>query len=248
MSNPTTVAHAAVSEGATIGLGTTTGLGAPSIPAALKHPRTPPTNPSIDYPSRGSDHVSKRTRPMGMSDEVNLHVNVLSATFPGHGHGQAFNAPYDLPKTVMRTLNQGSSPMSMDFHPVQQTILLVGTNVGDIALWEVGSRERLVLRNFKAWDLSAYSMPFQAALVKDPGVSVNRVIWSPDGALFGVSYSRHIVHIVSSTLPFLLNMRTTNNNHQNDQSAPSSSSSPSVLKWATHIMRKPAVPSSHPDN
>ncbi|XLR47376.1 hypothetical protein S83_032036, partial [Arachis hypogaea] len=184
MSNPTTVAHAAVSEGATIGLGTTTGLGAPSIPAALKHPRTPPTNPSIDYPSRGSDHVSKRTRPMGMSDEVNLHVNVLSATFPGHGHGQAFNAPYDLPKTVMRTLNQGSSPMSMDFHPVQQTILLVGTNVGDIALWEVGSRERLVLRNFKAWDLSAYSMPFQAALVKDPGVSVNRVIWSPDGALF----------------------------------------------------------------
>lgn len=25
----------------------------------------------------------------------------------------------------------------------------------------------------------------QAALVKDPGVSVNRVIWSPDGSLFG---------------------------------------------------------------
>jgi hypothetical protein len=56
----------------------------------------------------------------------NLPVNVLSATFPGqgHGHGQAFNSPEDLPKTVMRTLNQGSSPMSMDFHPVQQTLLL----------------------------------------------------------------------------------------------------------------------------
>ncbi|XP_020969643.1 topless-related protein 1 [Arachis ipaensis] len=197
MSNPTTVAHAAVSGGATIGLGTAIGLGAPSIPAALKHPRTPPTNPSVDYPSGDSDHVSKRTRPMGMSDEVNLPVNVLSATFPGHGHGQAFNAPYDLPKTIMRTLNQDSSPMSMDFYPVQQTILLVGTNVGDIALWEVGSRERLVLRNFKVWDLSACSMPFQAALVKDPGVSVNRVIWSPDGALFGVAYSRHIVQIYS---------------------------------------------------
>lgn len=25
----------------------------------------------------------------------------------------------------------------------------------------------------------------QAALVKDPGVSVNRIIWSPDGTLFG---------------------------------------------------------------
>ncbi|KAL4358589.1 hypothetical protein AHAS_Ahas09G0301800 [Arachis hypogaea] len=37
----------------------------------------------------------------------------------------------------------------------------------------------------------------QAALVKDPGVSINRVIWSPDGALFGVAYSRHIVQIYS---------------------------------------------------
>jgi hypothetical protein len=37
----------------------------------------------------------------------------------------------------------------------------VGTNVGDIALWEVGTRERLVSRNFKVWDLSACSMPFQ---------------------------------------------------------------------------------------
>jgi len=37
----------------------------------------------------------------------------------------------------------------------------VGTHVGDIALWEVGSRERLVSRNFKVWDLSACSMPFQ---------------------------------------------------------------------------------------
>ncbi|KVI06053.1 CTLH, C-terminal LisH motif-containing protein [Cynara cardunculus var. scolymus] len=68
----------------------------------------------------------------------------------------------------------------------------VGTHVGDIGLWEVGSREKLVLKNFKVWNLGACSMPLQAALVKDPGVSVNRVIWSPDGSLFGVAYSRHI--------------------------------------------------------
>ncbi|KAJ0468412.1 putative transcription factor WD40-like family [Helianthus annuus] len=37
----------------------------------------------------------------------------------------------------------------------------------------------------------------QAALVKDPAISVNRVIWSPDGSLFGVAYSRHIVQIYS---------------------------------------------------
>ncbi|MFS7976792.1 putative transcription factor WD40-like family [Helianthus anomalus] len=69
----------------------------------------------------------------------------------------------------------------------------VGTNVGDIRLWEVGSREKLVLKNFKVWNLSACSMPFQAALVKDPAISVNHVIWSPDGSLFG----KHIVQIYS---------------------------------------------------
>ncbi|KAK6158499.1 hypothetical protein DH2020_005813 [Rehmannia glutinosa] len=37
----------------------------------------------------------------------------------------------------------------------------VGTNVGDISIWEVGSRERLALKTFKVWDLSACSMPFQ---------------------------------------------------------------------------------------
>ncbi|XP_059644318.1 protein TOPLESS isoform X2 [Cornus florida] len=209
MSNPPTVTHPAVSGGAAA-------LSAQSIPAALKHPRTPPTNPSVDYPSGDSDHVTKR-RAMGMSDEVrfsgihtiapmglepsisnvNLPVNVMTVSFTGHGHSQGFNAADDLPKTIARTLNQGSSPMSMDFHPVQQTLLLVGTNVGDIGLWEVGSRERLVLRNFKVWDLGACSMPLQASLVKDPGVSVNRIIWSPDGTLFGVAYSRHIVQIYS---------------------------------------------------
>ncbi|KAI3684330.1 hypothetical protein L6452_33553 [Arctium lappa] len=191
MSNPPAVSHPSVS-------GSAIGLGGPSIPAALKHPRTPPTNPSLDFPSGDSDHMSKRTRTMGINEEVNLPINVMPVSFPGHGsHTQAFNAPDDLPKTVARTLNQGSSPMSMDFHPIQQTLLLVGTNVGDIGLWEVGSRDKLVLRNFKVWDLSACSMPMQAALVKDPGVSVNRVIWSPDGSLFGVAYSRHIVQIYS---------------------------------------------------
>ncbi|XP_034695954.1 protein TOPLESS-like [Vitis riparia] len=190
MSNPSTVTHPAVSGGPI-------GLGAPSIPAALKHPRTPPTNPSVDYPSGDSEHVAKRGRPMGISDEVNLPVNVLPVTFPGHGHSQAFNAPDDLPKTLVRNLTQGSSPMSMDFHPIQQTLLLVGTSVGDIGLWEVGSKQKLVSRTFKVWDIGACSMPLQAALAKDPGVSVNRIIWSPDGSLFGVAYSRHIVQIYS---------------------------------------------------
>ncbi|XAR67799.1 hypothetical protein NMG60_11002711 [Bertholletia excelsa] len=187
MSNPPAVAHPAVSGGPI-------GLGAPSIPAALKHPRTPPTSASVDYPSGDSDHASKR-KAIAISDEVNLPVNVLPVSFPGHGHSQAFDGPDDLPKTLARTLNQGSSPMSMDFHPIQQMLLLVGTNVGDIALWEVGSRERLILRNFKVWNVGACPVHLQAALGKDPRVSVNRIIWSPDGALFGVAYSRCVVQI-----------------------------------------------------
>ncbi|XP_052175475.1 protein TOPLESS isoform X2 [Diospyros lotus] len=189
MSNPPAVTHPAVSGGGI-------GLGGPPIPATLKHPRTPPTNPSMDYPSGDLEHASKR-RAMGISDEVNLPVNVLPAAFPSHGHSQAFSAPDDLPKNVARTLNQGSSPMSMDFHPIQQTLLLVGTNVGDITLWEVGSRERLVLRNFKLWNLGSCSMSLQSSLLKDPGVSANRIIWSPDGSLFGVAFSRQIVQIYS---------------------------------------------------
>ncbi|KAK6153757.1 hypothetical protein DH2020_013396 [Rehmannia glutinosa] len=190
MSNPPTGSHPTVSGGPLA-------LGAQPIPAGLKHPRTPPTNPSLDFLSGDSDHVSKRTRTLGISDEATLPVNVLPLSFPGHAHSQSSNALDDFPKTVARTLNQGSSPMSMDFHPIQQTLLLVGTNVGDIGLWEVGSRERLVQRNFKVWELGKCSMPLQAGLVKDPGVSVNRVIWSPDGSLFGVAYSRHLVQIYS---------------------------------------------------
>ncbi|CAL4921817.1 unnamed protein product [Urochloa decumbens] len=188
MSNPPAVTHPAVSGGAI-------GFGTPTNPAALlKHPRTPTTaNPSMDYPSGDSDHVSKRSRPVGIAEEVNLPVNMLPVTYPqSHNYQQD-----DFHKTVARTLSQGSSPMSMDFHPLQQTLLLVGTNVGDIGLWDVGTKDRLAVRNFKVWELSKCSMTLQASLVKDPTVSVNRIIWSPDGTLFGVAYSRHIVQIYS---------------------------------------------------
>jgi len=47
--------------------------------AALKHPRTPPSNPSVDYPSGDPDHVAKRTRPMGISDEVLWFFYVILA-------------------------------------------------------------------------------------------------------------------------------------------------------------------------
>lgn len=111
------------------------------------------------------------------------------------GHAQPLDASDDLPKTVVRTLSQGSTPLSMDFHPFQQTLLLgliwplfllathrfprmllycdidpectwanaVGTNVGEIGLWDVGTLKRLLLKNFKVWDLGSCSITLQAS-------------------------------------------------------------------------------------
>lgn len=156
-----------------------------SAAAFLKHPRTPTGMTGMNYQSADSEHLMKRMRP-GQSEEV---------SFSGIAHTPNIYSQDDLPKTVVRTLNQGSNVMSMDFHPQHQTILLVGTNVGDISLWEVGSREKLAHKPFKVWDLSASSMPLQTALLNDAAISVNRCVWGPDGLMLGVAFSKHIVQI-----------------------------------------------------
>ncbi|CAL2225936.1 unnamed protein product [Prunus armeniaca] len=66
------------------------------------------------------------------------------------------------------TLHEGSSPMSMDFHPTWQTILPFGTCVGDIGPpWDVSSREKLLLRNFRVWNLDAGPMALKMRLLLD---------------------------------------------------------------------------------
>ncbi|KAJ7518741.1 hypothetical protein O6H91_20G006000 [Diphasiastrum complanatum] len=181
-SAPAAAPHAAVAPGpATL-------TGPPNPGALLKRPRTPPINPTaMDYQSADSEHLLKRSRPVAQTiDEVN---------YAGSSLTQSSCSSDDLPKLLVRTLNQGSGVMSMDFHPVHQTILLVGTNVGEIGIWEVGSKEKLAQRAFKVWDISACSMPMQASLVKDPAVAVNRTMWSPDGTLLGVAFSKHVVQL-----------------------------------------------------
>ncbi|KAL0787965.1 hypothetical protein Bca101_004211 [Brassica carinata] len=178
MPNPS-VSHPTVSAGPI-------GLGAPnSAVSMLKHPRTPPTNSlAMDYQTADSESVLKRPRPFGISDGVNnLPVNVLPVTYPGQSHSHAAYSTDDLPKNVSRVLSQGSAIKSMDFHPVQQTMLLVGTNVGDIAIWEVGSRDKLVSRSFKVWDLASCTANLQASLASEYTAAANRVVWSPDGGL-----------------------------------------------------------------
>ncbi|KAI4376676.1 hypothetical protein MLD38_014413 [Melastoma candidum] len=173
------------------------GLAPQSTPGILNHPRTPPTNNSVmDYQTADSEHVLKRSRPFGISDEVsNLPVNILPVTYSAQNHGQSSYSSDDLPRNVIMTLIQGSPVKSMDFHPLQQSLLLVGTNMGDVMVWEVGSRTRIALRNFKVWELETCSTALQVSLANDYTASVNRVMWSPDGNLFGVAYSRHMVHL-----------------------------------------------------
>ncbi|GAV82484.1 WD40 domain-containing protein [Cephalotus follicularis] len=192
MANPTPVPHPSASTGPI-------GFTVPNSAAILKRPRTPPThNPVMDYQTADSEPVLKRSRPFRMSEEVNnLPVNILPVAYTGQSPGQSSYSSEDFPKIAVMTLNQGSAVKSMDFHPVQQILLLVGTNMGDVMVWECGRRERIALKNFKVWDLGACSMGLQTSLANDYTASVNRVNWCPDGTLFGVAYSKHIVHIYS---------------------------------------------------
>lgn len=169
---PSTVTHSAVSAG-------TVGLCAPRNPAETLEEL------------KDSESLSK-TGTLETLDEV-----TSGFTYPGQGQSSVFRLPDDFPKLVQKTLNEGSSPVSMDFHPVQSTLLIVGTIVGDIGLWEVLSGEKLLSRSFKVWDIGACSPIFKAAMVKDPCVSVKCIRWSPDGSIFGVAYSKHILQLYS---------------------------------------------------
>ncbi|KAI9191149.1 hypothetical protein LWI28_004311 [Acer negundo] len=193
MSAPSILPHPAVSGGGI-------GFGTPQNPAST-HPAvsgggigfgTPPNHgiPIMVRGTRDSDNVS-RTRMSEISDRM-----MLPGTSSRQIHNLAASTSTDeLPKTIARTLNQDSVPTSMDFHPIQQTLLLVGTHVGEICLWEVSSGLKLASRNFNVWNERSSSMILKAALNKDPCVSVKRVLWSPDGSLFGIAYSKHMVQL-----------------------------------------------------
>ncbi|KAL8153389.1 hypothetical protein V2J09_011149 [Rumex salicifolius] len=194
MPNPGGVSHQAVSAGP-VGIAP----GAPSNAVSmLKRPRTPPTNGPVDYPVADTEYVLKRTRPFGIPEEgSSVPFNMMPMAYPGQSHAQNMYSSDDFPKNVIANLNQGSTIKSMDFHPQQQSLLLVGTNIGDITIWEVGSKSKLVARNFKVWDIGSHSMTLQASLQNEYTASVNRVRWSPDGGLIGVAYSKHIVQVYS---------------------------------------------------
>ncbi|XP_031096828.1 protein TPR3-like [Ipomoea triloba] len=125
----------------------------------------------------------------------NMPVNILHVGYGNQSQGQSSGSSDDIPMTVVMTLNQGSAVRSMDFHPVQHSLLLVGTSIGEIIIWELRTRTRLAKRSFGIWDHRACTLGLQSALRNDPPASVNRVLWSPHGSVFVVAYSKGLVHV-----------------------------------------------------
>ncbi|CAL2258235.1 unnamed protein product [Prunus armeniaca] len=103
----------------------------------------------------------------------------------GQSHLSAVAIPNVLPTTFALTLNEGSCPMSMDFHPTWRTLLLLTSfysslvnpanvilqsepgGVGDIGLWDVSSGKKLLSRNFRVWNLDAGPMALKVHLLLD---------------------------------------------------------------------------------
>ncbi|WOL13546.1 protein TPR3 isoform X1 [Canna indica] len=169
--------------------------GTPEATAAyLKRPMTPPSNkPAFVYHSADPEHVAKRPRPMGPSHEIGIPITHLPTGYTSAAWTQ--HSLDELPKTVVMTLSQGSPISSMDFHPVHQSVLLVGTKIGDVSLWEVASKKRISHREFKLWENIETSTSLQAALAMETPMSVNRVRWSDDGHKCAIAYSKHLVHL-----------------------------------------------------
>ncbi|KAK6930217.1 WD40 repeat [Dillenia turbinata] len=163
----------------------------PNQVSVLKHPRPSGGLGMMDYQSADHEQLMKRLRSAQSVDEV---------TYPAPSQQASWSLD-DLPRTVACVLHQGSSVLSMDFHPSHHTLLLVGCNSGEITLWEVGLRERLVSKPFKIWDMATCSVQCQSAFVKDPSISVTHVAWSPDGNLMGVAFSKHLIHLYAYQAP-----------------------------------------------
>ncbi|MFS7985362.1 putative transcription factor WD40-like family [Helianthus anomalus] len=126
----------------------------------------------------------------------NVPTSSVARTPQSH-HMFNFLPTDNVPKEVVSVINQGSEVKTMDFHPQHRTLLAVGTNTGDVSIWEISNRTRIEHKNFCVWNISAYSMAIRATFNDGYPVLVNRLRWSPDGLFLGVAYSKHIVHIYS---------------------------------------------------
>ncbi|XP_060212014.1 topless-related protein 1-like [Lycium barbarum] len=134
-------------------------------------------NSSIVFDDMGSATTLKAVQDSG---------NLYGVSFTGGmNEDVSSNLSDDFPKAVERVLKVGCSPTTMDFHLIQLTFLIVGDNVGGVELWDVSSEEKLFSRMI--WAGKAVSYAFLQSITEDPCISVNQILWSSDGSLFGMS-------------------------------------------------------------
>lgn len=136
-----------------------------------------------------------------------MNEKVLSIAAPSKDQDALSNLSDDFPKAVERVLTIGNPPMTsnspavnyspttMDFHPVQQTLLIVGDSGGGMELWDVSSGKKLLRRLLMIWEVRAVSPALLKSMGEDPSISVNSVRWSSDGSLIGVASSKSIVQL-----------------------------------------------------
>uniref|UniRef100_F6H3W8 Uncharacterized protein n=1 Tax=Vitis vinifera TaxID=29760 RepID=F6H3W8_VITVI len=64
------------------------------------------------------------------------------------------------------------------FSTLQHSLLLVGTDIREIALWEVSSKQKVASRAFGLWDMRGTSMKLKVTLTKEPRVSYSKhMVW-----------------------------------------------------------------------
>ncbi|KAJ4900652.1 Topless-related protein 3 [Raphanus sativus] len=153
--------------------------------------KRPPATPGVvDY--QNPDHeLMKRLR---------LAPSVEEVTYPAPRQHALLSLEH-LPLKTALALHQGSAVTSMEFHPMKNTLLLVGSSTGEITLWELAGREKLVSRPFRIWDMANCSPPLQAFIANETPMSVTRVAWSPDGNFIGVAYTKHLIHLYAFSGP-----------------------------------------------
>ncbi|KAG6409470.1 hypothetical protein SASPL_127510 [Salvia splendens] len=123
--------------------------------------------------------------------ESTEHINeeeVSQAVISTRCQASRNEPPIEFPSTVERVLDIGSSMTSMDFHPVHEALLLVGKLSGDVEIWDVAAYKKLFRREFVV-------KSFMDKMDKNHSISVTRVLWSLDGSLFGVAYSKNELHL-----------------------------------------------------
>ncbi|XP_055820274.1 protein TPR3-like isoform X2 [Solanum dulcamara] len=148
-----------------------------------------------------------------VSSTRDMNEKVLSTTALCQDQDASSNLSDDFPMAVECVLTIGNppttsnsptisnyptvnfSPTTMDFHPVQQTLLIVGDGGGGVELWDVSSGKKLLRRKLMIWEVQGFSPAFLKSMGEDSSISVNRVLWSSDGSLFGVASSKSIVQL-----------------------------------------------------